>query len=382
MTEEGKRQEVPDRMHQKPSKAINRLRRLLPYGVGLVAGLLIMGLAGPVFIPRTEGPGRKPLPMVEATGERGTPEAVASAVSPAVVGIVSRSIVQEWWGDRRNLMEEASGTGVIFDPRGYIFTNNHVVEGAKELIVSLADGRKLRGKLVGADPVTDLAVIKVDAGGDLPAATLGDSDSLRVGQMAVAIGNPIGMEFQRTVTVGVISGLNRVLQVGERLFRLIQTDATINPGNSGGPLVSSSGEVVGINTIKIAMPKVEGMGFAIPINTAKPIIAELLSKGRISRPWMGVALVSKAEASQYGIDFPQGLLVIKVVPGSPAADAKIQEGDILTEVEGQAVYDFPDLHRILQGKNVGDLVNLSLLRDNATTKVVVRLGEMPGQTKP
>lgn len=379
--EEGRVQGILDGIQQKAGRT-NWVRRLLPYGVGLVAGVLITGLTAPFFGPRMEGPGRKPIPIVEATGERGTPEAVAGAVSPTVVGIVSRSIVQEWWGDRRNLVEEASGTGVIFDPRGYIFTNNHVVEGAKELIVSLADGRKLRGQLVGADPVTDLAVVKIDAGGDLPVATLGDSDNLRVGQMAVAIGNPIGMEFQRTVTVGVISGLNRVLQVGERLFKLIQTDATINPGNSGGPLVNSSGEVIGINTVKIAMPKVEGMGFAIPINTAKPIIAELMSKGRISRPWLGVALVSKAEASQYGIDFPQGLLVIKVVPGSPAADAKIQEGDIVTEVEGQAVHDFPDLHRVLQGKNVGDLIKLTVLRDNATVQVVARLGEMPGQTTP
>jgi serine protease Do len=360
---------------------VKRLRALLPYGVGLVAGILLISLAFQFYIPLVEAPGRKPLPIVEAGGERGTPEAVASTVSPAVVGIISRSIIQEWWGDRRSLVEEASGTGVIFDRKGYICTNNHVVSGAKELMVSLADGRKLRGKLVGADPVTDLAVVKVEAGEDLPVATLGDSDDLRVGQTAVAIGNPIGMEFQRSVTVGVISGLNRILQVGEQLFKLIQTDAVINPGNSGGPLVNTSAEVVGINTIKIAMPKVEGMGFAIPINTAKPIITMLKTKGKISRPWIGVSLVSKAEASQYGINFPRGLLVIKVIPGSPAADAKIQEGDIITQLDGQAVNDFPDLSRILRGKTVGDLMKITLQRDNSTEQVNVRLGETPGQNK-
>lgn len=352
-------------------------KQALPWLAGLAVVLLVLVLAGPILPPGL-GPLRMPLPSVD-TAQPGTPEAIAAAVTPSVVGIVSKSIVEDWWGNRSQTME-ASGTGVIFDPRGFIFTNNHVVEGAKELLVSLADGRKVSAKLVGADPVTDLAVIKVNVAQDLPAATLGNSDTLRPGQLAVAIGNPMGMEFQGTVTAGVISGLNRVLQVGERLFRLIQTDATINPGNSGGPLLNSRGEVIGINAIKIAMPKVEGMGFAIPINTAQPIIAQLVSKGKISRPWLGLSLVTKAEAADYGIDFAQGLLVIKVIPGSPAADAKISEGDLLTELEGQKTNTFDDIHRVLDAKKVGDLVTLTLMTSDGQKKVQVRLGEMPGET--
>ncbi|HEX3031882.1 MAG TPA: trypsin-like peptidase domain-containing protein [Bacillota bacterium] len=357
-------------------------KRLLPWGGGLLALLLFLGFASPLFTNRFFGPQLKPAPFTQQLGTDnlpadGSPETVAAQVSPVVVGIVSQRKVQEWLGDRRQMVEEASGTGVVFDSRGYIFTNYHVIEGAQDLVVNMPNGSKLRGTVVGSDRTTDLAVVKVAAGQRLPAARLGNSDNLRVGQTAIAIGNPIGMEFQRTVTVGVISGLNRVLQVGERMFRLIQTDATINPGNSGGPLVNTRGEVIGINTIKIDMPKVEGMGFAIPINTARPIISELMAKGKISRPWMGVALVAPDEAARYGVSLSRGLLVIKVVPGSPAADAKISQGDIITQVEGKTVNDFAHFYGVLQGKQPGELIKLTVLKDSKPETVMVRLAETP-----
>ncbi|HEX3032442.1 MAG TPA: trypsin-like peptidase domain-containing protein, partial [Bacillota bacterium] len=358
------------------------LKRYLPWGLGLLAVVLFYGVARPFFAPGIMGPELKPLPNTQQLGTQslsadGSPESVAAQVSPSVVGIVSQKKVQEWLGDRRQMVEEDSGTGVIFDNRGYIFTNNHVIEGTQDLMVMMPDGTKLKGHVVGADPTTDLAVIKVSAGKSLPVATLGNSDNLRVGQTAIAIGNPLGMEFQRTVTVGVISGLNRVLQVGERMFRLIQTDATINPGNSGGPLVTSRGEVIGINTIKLDMPKVEGMGFAIPINTARPIISELMSKGKISRAWLGVALVAPDEAVKYGVNLKRGLLIIKVIPGSPASDSRISEGDVITEADGLKVNTFAAFYGVLQRKKPGDLIKLTVIRDNKTETMDVRLAEAP-----
>ena len=199
------------------------------------------------------------------------------------------------------LTERGTGSGVIYDKSGLIATNNHVVEGASEIIVSLTDGRSVKGKVLGADAATDLAVVKIDEN-NLPVADFGDSSTLQVGEPAIAIGNPLGLEFRGSVTAGVISALNRSIQLGERKFDLIQTDAAINPGNSGGALVNAEGEVVGINSAKIAVSGVEGIGFAIPINSAKPILDELAKKGRVVRPYIGASLVDKDIANRYGFD--------------------------------------------------------------------------------
>lgn len=222
--------------------------------------------------------------------------------------------------NRTQLMERGTGSGVIYDKAGYIATNNHVVEGASEIIVSLPDGRTVKGKVLGADAVTDLAVVKIDAD-NLTVATFGDSDTLQVGEPAIAIGNPLGLEFRGSVTAGVISALNRSIEVGERKFNLIQTDAAINPGNSGGALVNADGEVVGINSAKVAVSGVEGIGFAIPINTAKPILQELAERGRIARPYLGASLMDQEIADRYGfeINLHGGIFLVKVVPGSPGS---------------------------------------------------------------
>ena len=190
--------------------------------------------------------------MAGVSDARNTPIVrAAQAVAPAVVGITNKAYARDYF-NRKVLVEQGEGSGVIIDANGYIATNNHVVNGAQEIVVSLPDGRSFPGKVLGADPATDLAVVKIEAT-DLPVATLGDSDNLLVGEPVIAIGNPLGLEFQGSVTVGVISALNRSIDIGERKFKLIQTDAAINPGNSGGPLVDSRGRVVGINTAIIAI---------------------------------------------------------------------------------------------------------------------------------
>ena len=219
---------------------------------------------------------------------RNTPAVYAAkTVGPAVVGITNKAVARDWFDNP--IETEGVGSGVIFKSDGYIVTNNHVINGAKELIVSLSDGRSLKGKVVGADEVTDLAVVKIDAK-DLPTATFADSDQIVVGEPAIAIGNPMGLEFRGSVTSGVVSALNRTLDNSDSRVKLLQTDAAINPGNSGGALVNADGEVIGINSVKLAANGVEGMGFAIPSNTVQSVIKELMDKGYVARPYLGVSV--------------------------------------------------------------------------------------------
>lgn len=225
----------------------------------------------------------------------------AKKVGPTVVGITNKALVRDYF-NRTQLVEKGVGSGVIYSKDGLIATNNHVVEGAKELVVSLPDGRTYPGRVLGTDPTTDLAVVKIDAKEDLPVAEFGDSDSLMVGEPAIAIGNPLGLEFRGSVTTGVISALNRSVDVGERNFKLIQTDAAINPGNSGGALVNADGQVIGINSAKVAVSGVEGIGFAIPINEAKPILEALAKMGGLPVPFSVPASSMKKQLSDWGLD--------------------------------------------------------------------------------
>lgn len=309
---------------------------------------------------------------------RNTPiVAAASKVGPAVVGITNKAYVRDIF-NRVQLTERGTGSGVIYDKRGYIATNNHVVEGASEIIVSLTDGRTVKGKVLGADAVTDLAVVKIDEK-DLPVAQFGDSDSLLVGEPAIAIGNPLGLEFRGSVTAGVISALNRSIEVGERKFNLIQTDAAINPGNSGGALVNADGEVIGINSAKIAVSGVEGIGFAIPINTAKPIFDELVEKGRIARPYLGASLMDKDIAQRYGfeLDLHGGIFIVKIQENSPADKAGIRPGDIIISFNGSKVSTAVDLRTKLNECKVGDTVEITIMRNGAAESKEVTLEEVP-----
>ena len=252
------------------------------------------------------------------------------------------------------------------------------VELVRQIIVSLPDGRTVKGKVLGADAVTDLAVVKIDAD-NLTVATFGDSDTLQVGEPAIAIGNPLGLEFRGSVTAGVISALNRSIEVGERKFNLIQTDAAINPGNSGGALVNADGEVVGINSAKVAVSGVEGIGFAIPINTAKPILQELAERGRVARPYLGASLMDQEIANRYGfeINLHGGIFLVKVVPGSPAAKADIRPGDIILSFNGNKVKTALDLRTALSKCKVGDRAEVTIMRNGQRESRTVVLEEVP-----
>jgi serine protease Do len=274
--------------------------------------------------------------------------------------------------------DTAVASGVIVRPEGYILTNNHVVDEGGTVTVTLADGREVKGTRLGGDPRIDLAVLKVNAG-QLPAAPLGDSDALQVGQLAIAIGNPYG--FQQTVTVGVVSALNRSIPGGgAALTNLIQTDAQINPGNSGGPLLDSSGRVIGITTALVTSRSGgTGLGFAIPINTAQEVIDNVISYGRVVVPWIGISYgdVSKEAAKVFDLPTDQGVIVANVLSNSPAATARLKKGDVIVRVGNVAIADTGDMQKALRGKRVGDVLNLSIVREGKPINVSVKLREMP-----
>ncbi|MBP2628714.1 MAG: hypothetical protein H6Q68_3425 [Firmicutes bacterium] len=321
-----------------------------------------------------------PIVQAQVSEARNTPIVkAAQAVGPAVVGITNKAYARDYF-NRKVLVEQGTGSGVIFDSKGYIATNNHVVQNAQEILVSLADGRVLNGRVLGADPATDLAVVKVDATG-LPAAVFGDSDSLLVGEPAIAIGNPLGLEFKGSVTAGVISALNRSIEIGERKFKLIQTDAAINPGNSGGALVNADGVVVGINSAKISIAGVEGIGFSIPINTARPILQSLIDKGRVVRAYLGVGIMDRNNAASYGYEFTtdKGIYIIQIAKNGPAAKAGLKEGDVIIKVAGTEVNSVADLRGAVDAKTVGSKVDVLIIRGGNQQTVSVLLEEMPSQ---
>jgi S1-C subfamily serine protease len=269
------------------------------------------------------------------------------------------------------------GSGVIINSKGYMVTNHHVIAGSDRIDVTLVDGRKLSGRLVGADASSDIAIVKVDEEG-LPAAELGESDRLRVGQFVIAIGNPFGLVGGPSVTTGVVSALNRNIQVENQVYEsLIQTDAAINPGNSGGPLVDSGGRVIGISTAMV--PFAQGIGFAIPINSVKKIVEELISYGRVIRPWLGVIGMSVTDeiASYYELPVKTGIIVARVIYGSPAHGVGISEGDIIVKIDGASIKTIQDLQKSIQKKKVGDKAELELIRGHQRGVMEVTLAEVP-----
>lgn len=300
----------------------------------------------------------------------------AKLVGPTVVGITNKAVAHDWFNNP--VETEGVGSGVIFRKDGYIVTNNHVISGAKELIVSLPDGRSLKGKLIGADEMTDLAVVKVDAK-DLPAASFGDSDKIVVGEPAIAIGNPMGLEFKGSVTSGVISALNRTLDISDKRVKLLQTDAAINPGNSGGALVNADGEVIGINSAKVAANGVEGMGFAIPINTVQNIINEIMDKGYVARPYLGVSVFDPETAGRYGyqLNIDKGVYIFQLTLNGPCGKAGLQRGDIILKIDGEETNSVSDLRGKIAEKEVGDTVKVTFDRNGKEQSADVVLEEMP-----
>ena len=304
-------------------------------------------------------------------------------VMPAVVVIESHSSGGVLGG------ANGTGSGFIFDSNGWILTNKHVVAGADEISVKLNDSRIFTGRVYGIDTLTDLAIVKIDATG-LPTATLGSSEELQLGQLAIAIGNPLG-NFENTVTTGVVSGLGRQIQAGdangtssEQLNNLIQTDAAINPGNSGGPLINSAGQLIGINTA--VNQNAQGIGFAIPINVARPIMKLAVAGKEIARPWIGVYYtpIDAQLAKDRGLSVNHGVLIDAaangapgVFPGSPAAKAGLKDGDVVVAVDGAVVDQDHDLSTRILPHVPGDVVALSVIRAGRTMEIRVTLGTLP-----
>jgi serine protease Do len=309
---------------------------------------------------------------------------IAKKVGPSVVGITMTYVDPDvsFFGQQGGSKSE--GSGIILSQDGYIMTNYHVVSYADPkgglnnnttLEVFLPDKRQVKGKFIGGDESKDLAVIKIDLN-NLPVAELGDSTQLEVGELAVAIGNPLGMEFAGSVTVGVVSALNRSIDTQDDSMKLIQTDAAINPGNSGGALVNSQGEVIGINSAKISSSGIEGLGFAIPISDAKPIIDQLMMFGYIKgKPFIGISGIEITDilSSQYNV--PVGIYVKDITPGSGAANAGIQKADVLVSLAGKDVKTLKDLDNIKRSYKAGDTVKAVVVRDGSKVELSLTFSE-------
>ena len=300
---------------------------------------------------------------------------IATAVGPAVVGIVSEVDYVGFFS--QSSVQQGSGSGIILRPDGYIVTNHHVIEDASRVTVVLSTGEEYDAKLIGMDEASDLAVIKIDAT-DLPYAELGESANLLVGDLVVAIGNPLGQELAGSVTVGYVSALNRTITVDDnKTLTLLQTDAAINPGNSGGALVNAQGKVVGINTAKISSSSVEGLGFAIPSAVARPIIEDLIEHGRITnRPLIGITgqELSASISRQWGFPTDKGIYITSVAEGTAAEKAGLARGDIIVEVDGKAVSTVAQINAIRNTKRAGDALSVTYFRGDDRKTVTLTLG--------
>ena len=315
-------------------------------------------------------------------------EDVVARVTPAVVQITNMQVQFDEYNQPFNV-PAGVGSGVIYDQQGHILTNNHVVDGAEQLVATLPDGRSFPAEVVGADAQTDLAVIQIQ-GDNLPVAALGASSALKVGDWVVAIGNALALPGGPTVTVGVVSATGRTLEEpdangnpGPYLFDLIQTDAAINPGNSGGPLVNLAGQVVGLNTLveTQAEPGVQaqGIGFAISIDTVKPLADQLVNTGHVTHAWLGVQAVAlnPAIAKQIGVDVKTGAVVAAVADGSPAAQAGLERADVITAINGTQINDDAGLAQAISGHKPDDAITLTVMRGKQLHELKVTLGTLP-----
>lgn len=356
---------------------------LMPWGFGVSPIDLVRGRLRTVEVT-TENTDRDLNIEVISPSEGGTSiTEIARAVSPSIVNIDIRTAPQS--SPLFDMgAQEGTGSGVIYTKDGYIITNNHVVEGAQDITVTLASGEELKGKNVGADPENDIAVVKIDKT-ELPVLTLGDSDKLVVGQLCAAFGSPFG--FEQTVTSGIVSALNRSISAGSQsggqttvLTNLIQTDAAINPGNSGGALTDGRGRLIGINAvIATASGGSEGVGFAIPINTASKVADDIISGKPISHPYIGVLgqTVSESIAEQYNLPVSKGAYVTRIVPQGPADKAGIKVGDIIVAIDGKPVKSMDEVVAEVRSRSVGDTVEITYYSGGDRKNADVTLEERP-----
>ncbi len=319
---------------------------------------------------------------------------ISEAVTPTVVTIFSTKtekvqqfkfndpLFDRFFNPRQMPQERKSqglGSGVVVKSDGTILTNNHVVEGADDLQVKLSDGRTFTAEVIGRDPKSDVAVIKIDAE-NLPSISLGDSDKMRVGEWVLAIGNPFSENLNHTVTQGIVSGIGRS-EVGITAYdNFIQTDAAINPGNSGGALVNLKGQLIGINTAILSRGGgFAGVGFAIPINQAKEVMDDLISQGKVVRGWLGVTIqnVTPELKEAMGLEVDKGILVSSVLANGPSEKAGLESGDVIIELDGKDVEELNSLRNKIAGKDPGDVVKLKVIRDGKNKTVKVKLGELP-----
>jgi len=344
----------------------------------------------------------RPLAAMPSKEGRGVPEnpfvRVAELVTPSVVNISTvttgkgraptelfrpfgndpffRDFFDRFFeGMPRRRQQASLGSGVIIEKSGLILTNNHVVKDADEITVKFANKQEVKGKVVGTDAKTDLAVIRVSAKEDLPVATLGNSDTLQVGEWAIAIGNPFGLDH--TLTVGVISATGRS-EVGIAAYEnFIQTDASINPGNSGGPLLNVRGEVIGINTAIVASG--QGIGFAIPVNMARKVMEDLVKRGKVTRGWLGIGIqpLTPELAKSFGVSADEGILVNQIMPKSPAEAAGLKVGDLILSLDGKPIKDARQMQRLVAEAEIGKTIEVVVLRDKTKRALKVQVGEMP-----
>lgn len=404
----------------RPFRHLPRWRQMLAYGTLTLVGtgaLVLLNRTIPSQATLLDLIDPEPAPLLVAQ-ESGSPATVAQLpprdsnfiaaavdrVGPAVVRIdASRTVVQrvpnvfndpffrQFFGDMgiptepQTRVERGTGSGFIIGASGTIVTNAHVIEGADQVVVTLRDGREFPGRVVGEDPLTDVAVIQVEAS-NLPTVPLGDSDTLRPGEWAIAIGNPLGLD--NTVTAGIISATGRSssqIRVPDKRVSFIQTDAAINPGNSGGPLLNERGEVIGVNTAIIG--GAQGLGFAIPINTARRIANELIVNGKVEHPYLGIQMrtltpavrevVNQELRGQAQVRVDRGVIVLGIQRNSPAAQADLRLGDVIVEMEGRTVTDAETVQQIVQEATIGEPMALRLNRNGDEVSVSIRPAAMP-----
>ncbi|AJC26158.1 trypsin-like peptidase domain-containing protein [Bacillus velezensis] len=374
---------------------------LSPILGGIIGGGLVLGIVPNLPSEQHKTEAVSDTKQVQSSNFTSTPLKNTSSVAdmvealePAIVGVSNYQASQSSQfgldGGSSSETESGTGSGVIFKKDGekaYIITNNHVVEGANKLSVTLYNGKTETAKLVGKDAISDLAVLEISSSNVKKAASFGDSSKLRIADKVIAIGNPLGQQFSGTVTQGVISGLNRTVDAvtsqGTVEMNVIQTDAAINPGNSGGPLINSSGQVIGINSMKVSENGVESLGFAIPSNDVEPIVDQLLAKGKVERPFLGVQMIDMAQVPEtyqentlglFGDQLSKGVYVKEVQSGSPAAKAGIKSNDVIVQLNGKDVGSSADIRQILYNQlKIGDKTTVQVLRSGSKKTLNVTL---------